>query len=616
MKKVCGNVYWLDYYGYCRGWGAFHSLLLCFLVTLGDDPIISSAPSAPGPNNDCIEEVADAMPADSDDDIIRSREKSDIWHEHDNVPLKKDCPASPFIHNLLRHATHAIDINDEANVKAVLASKGIEDFDDHFFFNKEYWYARVRMPPRKADKGSDYLLRVLDFLRNDDTFKEFLTPDLEKHIKGWARRCREGRYEDLIDVEMYRHNGIDSDGLNLYQRRRGSKAENFHQKMKVSVGPYGIGIETSHYLLVNLAYQYNVNAGVARCGEPDFGHFLLHVEDRIQIRIQEIWGVNIFTNRINVSQFQPLDFVAVGVGPLTHNEKYVEKGKPAAYLNDDLKFGAEKMGVVYPPMPPSTKAELGMIKRFCGETPQPKEVDVQRLCATFKSRSNGVDILPKIPSMVKPAVKKWIVNQRIEMLKLQSGKSYEAFLESLRSDKVSLSPLLPANANPVSAASTASSAPATENDSSAPQMLPPPHVPPLSAPAQTTAVPVSDGAAKYNSGRCAYWPVCKDDRIICGGIRKELCKTYGNNGKQVPPSEEKLAYERRLHYWDETMQNQNCFWWPFCGKAIICGGLREAECSNYRPGGARESDRPSKDVLAERKKEARKQQRKDRRAKA
>ena len=126
MKKVCGNVYWLDYYGYCRGWGAFHSLLLCFLVTLGDDPIISSAPSAPGPNNDCIEEVADAMPADSDDDIIRSREKSDIWHEHDNVPLKKDCPASPFIHNLLRHATHAIDINDEANVKAVLARKALK----------------------------------------------------------------------------------------------------------------------------------------------------------------------------------------------------------------------------------------------------------------------------------------------------------------------------------------------------------------------------------------------------------------------------------------------------------------------------------------------------------
>ena len=358
---------------------------------------------------------------------------------------------------------------------------------------------------------------------------------------------------------------------------------------------------------------------MTRCGEPDFGHFSLHLEDRIQTRIEETWGVNVFANRINVSEFEPLDFIAVGVGPLTHNESYVKKGKPAECLNNDLQFAAEKMGVVYPPMPPSTKTEFGMIKRFCSDTPQPKEADVQSLCRTFNSRSNGIDILPKIPTMVKPAIKQWVLNQKIEVLKLQSGKSYQAFLESLTGDKVSLSPLQPSTEQSVAAsassASAASTAPSAENNLSVPQKLPPPHVPPLCAPAQTMAVPASDGATKYNSGRCAYWPVCKDDRIICGGIRKELCKTYGINGKQVPPSEEKLAYEKRLHYWDEKMQKQNCFWWPFCGKAIVCGGLREAECSNYRPGGAREHDRPSKDDLVARKKEARKQQRRERRSK-
>ena len=74
---------------------------------------------------------------------IRSREKSDSWHEHYNVPLKKDSPVSPFVYQLLKHATFALNAAEEDNVQQVLASKGVTDFDDHFFFNKEYWYKCV-----------------------------------------------------------------------------------------------------------------------------------------------------------------------------------------------------------------------------------------------------------------------------------------------------------------------------------------------------------------------------------------------------------------------------------------------------------------------------------------
>ena len=183
-------------------------------------------------------------------------------------------------------------------------------------------------------------------------------------------------------------------------------------------------METAHYLQVLLAYQYNVHVGISRCGEPDFGHFMLHVEDRIQSRISEIWGVDIFMNRVNVSEFEPLEFVSVGVGPLSHNEDYVTKGKPADCLGDDLHFMAGRMEVVYPPLPPSSQTEFGIIKRFCTATPEPKEADIRRLCKTFKSKSNGRDIFPKLPSMVKPAVKRWKLNQKIEMLKLQSGASF------------------------------------------------------------------------------------------------------------------------------------------------------------------------------------------------
>ena len=173
---------------------------------------------------------------------IRSRDKSDVFHEHYNAPLKKDCPASSFFHCLFRHATFAIDEEDENKVKNILASKGIKNFNDHWFFNKSYWYARVRMYPRSADDASSNLFAVLDYLKGSDAFKKYVTEDVTKHIVGWAKRCRHGRYEDLPDVHMYDFDGCDSDGLDTWISRRGSKAENFHQKMKVAAGPWGMGV--------------------------------------------------------------------------------------------------------------------------------------------------------------------------------------------------------------------------------------------------------------------------------------------------------------------------------------------------------------------------------------
>eukprot|EP00978_Attheya_sp_CCMP212_P011036 scaffold26936_cov32-Attheya_sp.AAC.2 len=103
--------------------------------------------------------------------------------------------------------------------------------------------------------------------------------DVDKDLQGWAKRCRAGCYDELPDVEMYTHDGYDRDGLDLWLRNRGSKAENFHQKMKVGAGPHDMGVETAHYYQVLLTYLYLVNAGVRRCGWPDFAHTMIPLED-------------------------------------------------------------------------------------------------------------------------------------------------------------------------------------------------------------------------------------------------------------------------------------------------------------------------------------------------
>jgi hypothetical protein len=71
----------------------------------------------------------------------------------------------------------------------------------------------------------------------------------------------------------YEYKGTDSDGLDLWYCNRGTvRAENHHQKLENLIGPFGVGVQTGHYLLVLQAFCYNVSTGVARCGEPSFGH--------------------------------------------------------------------------------------------------------------------------------------------------------------------------------------------------------------------------------------------------------------------------------------------------------------------------------------------------------
>lgn len=53
--------------------------------------------------------------------------------------------------------------------------------------------------------------------------------------------------------------------------------------MKTAIGPWNLGAETVHVLLLLVCYGCNVKSMIRRCGGYDFGYTELYLIDRLQI---------------------------------------------------------------------------------------------------------------------------------------------------------------------------------------------------------------------------------------------------------------------------------------------------------------------------------------------
>lgn len=296
-----------------------------------------------------------------------------------------------------------------------------------------------------------------------------------------------------------------------------------------------------------------------------------------------------------------MDFTAVGVGPLTFNPEYVEKGEPADCLKGDPRFMAKRMRLKYPIFPPSTRQELGMIKRFCAKCPQPKMKDIQDLCRQYKAKSNGIDVFPKVPSIIKSYIKRFIINEQRALLEQQIKASFDEIYEKFRSDKVTLE--MPEQ--PMQNITETERPLAT----AAPKKLQRPYVAPLSAPAGKQFVPPAVGL--QHDRKCKWWPMCK--KKSCGGAMDQgLCSTFGKNGTSTPPTQSELRYKTREESWSEQAKRRNCPWG--CGKAILCGGITKNNCEKYGDKGTCRRKRPSEEEIKKRRTALKTQQQRERRA--
>jgi hypothetical protein len=463
--------------------------------------------------------------ASIDDGTPRSRDKSDIFHIFQNNPLPKDCPVRAAVSRLLIHATFEFDIDDYKTVTSFLARRyGIKTVDDilrHFYFNREWWRRRCRMYTPAPEEHAIRIRRIHEYIKNTEPLKEHYTDELRKYLIGLERKCEEGLFEELGDVSLFQWDGTDYNGLDLWLRFRGSnRAENVHQKMSVAFGPWGVGARTAHYVLLLVSYRYNVQTGIRRYNEYNFGHSWLHYIDRIQSRILDIFGVDVYPRRTNLAQFQPVkDYVAIGIGPLAYNADYVEKGAPDPRLKGDLLFVADRMGLKCAPMPIAHPKEKAMFNKHMQDYPKPKDKDWRELAKHFKQLTDCKTIFPKLPTMLKCYYKKWKDNQLIVLAELQMKEPYEALLRDLA---------VPTQPSPNMAVQNQGEIrrELPEDNQSLPldpslaNALP---VPPAAAPGQTAFVGAKTSGGKIPTRRCFYRPFCTKMADECQGYNRGGC---------------------------------------------------------------------------------------------
>ena len=177
-----------------------------------------------------------------------------------------------------------------------------------------------------------------------------------------------------------------------------------------------------------------------RNAEHNFGHPWLMYIDRIQTKVQQIFNLIVYPRHYNLSHFKPLDsFVSVGVGPLCFSQHYIDIGEPDQQLKGDIKFIANKMNVRFPPMPVSTKEEKKIFNDFFRANTRQSSLQWRELVCSYRRLSDGSNIFPKLPSLLKNYYTTWKQNQKIRLFQTSLGKSYNDLLMSLVSNKILMS---------------------------------------------------------------------------------------------------------------------------------------------------------------------------------
>ena len=275
----------------------------------------------------------------------------------------------------------------------------------------------------------------------------------------------------------------------------------------------------------------------------------LDIIDNIQKHVQELYNVLIWPRHKNITIVGGKDdFISVGIGPLTYDERFVELSEvPAAHLKGDIRFIASQMHLKYPALPIDSVEEVKIFRDFI-QNNKPTRANIERLCQVFKEKSDGKIIFPKTPYILNNYLTTWKKNHEIKAREKELGPDARRLMRRLffvtkpnfEADKLTLD--LPTGtghtavdadidrlANTIDQSDVSTERidfasihdePVDESSPTLEQQPPPLFVPPIQAPNQTSYIP-----AISLGNRCKAWPSCKD--MSCRNNNMKLCKKLG-----------------------------------------------------------------------------------------
>lgn len=300
--------------------------------------------------------------------------------------------------------------------------------------------------------------------------------------------------------------------------------------MFTSIGPWGVGPKTAHFLLLLLSYRLNVNSGISRLGNHNFGHKELHLIDRLQNRYQELFNVLVFPRHRNLSLFKAIaDFVAIGIGPVSLNPDFVKMGEPMAHLKGDLRFMAERMKLNCPPLPiGGRREEIRMFSTFMSLYPKASDANWRKLSKLFLKKSNGKTIFPKLPSMLKSYHSRWQQNQVIKQLEKKLETPINEVLQQLHRARSA-----PTEPEPVLHVVTVAVNVPQRN-----------FVPSVAAAQQSAFLESANSKRAKQGQRCYYEPFCDSWADDCGGVKVGNCSRVNNGNVKIPSDQTEFQRQK------------------------------------------------------------------------
>ena len=499
--------------------------------------------------NEQGKESEDNIEKEYDGHRLHTRKVRDIFHQFHCLPLPRKNLIAPTIFRLLMLATWIKNDDDLDSVLAVLAAKGVDDIENHEYYNRSYWNERIRRATPPPATHSKNVHAVMLLCLGDDILKGHMTEKVVQWFETFHDNAAKGMYHTPNDVPQYICVGQDADGLNLYRSTFGTNLnENLHQKYADLVGPFAVGVQVAHYLTVLRSYRYNISIGISRAGEPDFGTDRQELVDEAQHWIIRIFGVMAWPGHRNLLDFEGSnDFVPVGVGKLPLDPELVHFGPAKKGLSQDYAFMCDRMQVVLAPLPPSTAAEYKLfhveIRRVAAKNKSPTKTDFHRIAKLFLDKADGKVIFPKTVEMLHKHYISWKFNQRLKALQKSVADKVESLSTALAKQRAPAPAIrtfkLPQEPSTL-LLSTMEHKPnfvppeqALPNSCFVSAKIQVPKIKHLEAPKQSgsrfNAIDLNNPAIDMNSlaTACAWFPHCTLQRAVCGGTNKNLCCVFG-----------------------------------------------------------------------------------------